>query len=165
MQKITTFLWFDHQAEEAAEHYVSVFSRRPGADPEASKVLDVSRYGEAGPGEPGSAMTVTLQLDGQRFIALNGGPHHTFNEAISLFVSCGSQEEVDFLWGELTEGGEESMCGWLKDRFGLSWQIVPDRLMELMNDPDPARGKRVMEAMLKMRKIDVPTLERAAEAA
>lgn len=165
MQKITTFLWFDHQAEEAAEHYVSVFSGRPGGDASTSKVLSVARYGEAGPGEPGTAMTVNFQLEGQEFIALNGGPEFTFDEAVSLFVRCGSQEEVDYFWERLTDGGEESQCGWLKDRYGLSWQIIPDRLMELLGDPDPERAKRAMTAMLQMRKIDVPTLERAAEAA
>ncbi len=165
MQKIVTFLWFDHQAEEAAEHYVSVFSGRPGGDPSTSKVLEVARYGEAGPGEPGTAMTVNFQLEGQEFIALNGGPEFTFDEAVSLFVRCGSQEEVDHFWERLTDGGEESQCGWLKDRYGLSWQIIPDRLMELLGDPDPARASRAMEAMLQMRKIDVPTLERAAGAA
>ncbi|HEU4355240.1 MAG TPA: VOC family protein [Actinomycetota bacterium] len=165
MQKITTFLWFDHHAEEAAEHYVSVFRGRPGGDPSTSKVLNVARYNEAGPGEPGTAMTVTFQLEGQEFIALNGGPEFPFTEAVSLFVHCGSQEEVDHFWDRLTDGGEESQCGWLKDRYGLSWQIVPDRMMDLIGDPDPERARRAMEAMLKMRKIDLPTIERAAEAA
>jgi predicted 3-demethylubiquinone-9 3-methyltransferase (glyoxalase superfamily) len=163
MQKITPFLWFDTQAEEAAEFYVSLFNTaRPSAE---SKMLDISRYGEAGPGEPGSAMTVSFELDGLRFVGLNGGPHHSFSEAVSFFVSCESQEEVDALWSALTEGGEESMCGWLKDRYGLSWQIVPTRLTELLGDPDPARAQRTMQAMLKMRKIDVGELERAADAA
>lgn len=165
MQKITTFLWFDHDAEEAAEHYVSVFQGRPGGDPGTSKVLNVARYGEAGPGEPGTAMTVNFQLEGQEFIALNGGPEFPFTEAVSLFVNCGSQEEVDHFWDRLTDGGEESQCGWLKDRYGLSWQIIPDRMMELIGDPDPERARRAMEAMLKMRKIDLPTIERAAAAA
>ncbi len=120
MQKITPFLWFDDQAEEAAEFYVSVFSRKRGAAPDASKVLSVSRYGDAGPGSAGTAMTVQFQLDGQEFTALNGGPHFTFTEAISLVVSCETQEEVDELWARLTEGGEEGQCGWLKDRYGLS---------------------------------------------
>lgn len=164
-QTITPFLWFDHQAEEAAELYVSVFSGRPGAEPDASKILSVSRYGEAGPGESGSVMTVRFQLDGQEFTALNGGPLFPFTEAISLQVSCRSQEEVDDLWARLTDGGEEGQCGWLKDRYGLSWQIVPTRLMELMGDPDPARAQRVTEAMLQMQRIDIPTLERAADTA
>ncbi|HET9724027.1 MAG TPA: VOC family protein [Actinomycetota bacterium] len=165
MQKITTYLWFDHEAEEAAEHYVSVFQGRPGGDPDTSKVLNVARYGEAGPGEPGTAMTVNFLLEGQEYVALNGGPEFRFTEAISLLVHCDSQEEIDHFWNRLTDGGEESQCGWLKDRFGLSWQIIPDRLMELLGDPDPERARRAMEAMLQMRKIDVPTLERAAAAA
>jgi predicted 3-demethylubiquinone-9 3-methyltransferase (glyoxalase superfamily) len=165
-QKITTYLWFDDQAEEAANLYVDVFKTRPGAPAAESKVTDVSRYGEAGPGEPGTAMTVTFELDGQEFIALNGGPQFPFTEAISLFVRCGSQDEVDHFWNALTsDGGEESQCGWLKDRFGLSWQIIPDRLMELIGDADPGRSQRAMEAMLKMQKIDVATLEKAADAA
>lgn len=162
MQKITPFLWFDDQAEEAAEFYVSVFSTRPGADAGASKVLNVSRYGEAGPGPAGAVMTVQFRLEGQEFTALNGGPQFPFTEAISLVVSCESQEEVDVLWAKLTDGGEEGQCGWLKDRYGLSWQIVPTRLMELASDPDPAKVQSVMKAMLQMRKIDVAALERAA---
>lgn len=163
MQTITPFLWFDTQAEEAAEHYVSVFTKldRPGE----TKVLNVSRYGEAGPGTPGSAMTVQFVLEGHGFTALNGGPHHAFTEAISFFVSCQTQDEVDHLWNALTEGGEESMCGWLKDRYGLSWQIVPAALMELLGDPDPGRSSRAMQAMLQMRKIDIAELRRAADAA
>jgi predicted 3-demethylubiquinone-9 3-methyltransferase (glyoxalase superfamily) len=132
MQKITTFLWFDHQAEEAAEFYVSVFRARRdshGGGGE-SEILDVSRYTEAGPGEPGTVLTVSFRLDGQEFIALNGGPEFPFTEAISLSVDCGTQAEVDQLWDALTEGGEESMCGWLKDRYGLSWQINLRRLGE-----------------------------------
>ena len=165
MQKISTVLWYEHQAEEAAEHYVEVFNSRPGSLG-TSKVTGVSRYGKAGPREPGSAMTVTFELEGQEYIALNGGPHHTFNEAISLLVRCGSQDEVDHFWGSLVSGGgEESMCGWLKDRYGLSWQIVPNRLFELIGDPDPERAKRATEAMLQMRKLDVAGLERAADAA
>jgi len=167
MQKITPFLWFDDQAEEAATFYVDVFTTRRvahagGGD---SKILDVSRYGEAGPGTPGSAMTVSFVLDGQELTALNGGPAHTFSEAFSLVVRCESQDEVDQLWAALSEGGEEGPCGWLKDRFGLSWQIVPTRLIELLGDPDPGRSQRAMQAMLQMRKIDIPTLERAADAA
>lgn len=162
MQRITPFLWFENQAEEAAEYYVSVFNTvRSSAD---AKVLDASRYGEGGPGEPGSVMTVSFELDGLRFTALNGGPEFSFTEAVSFFVSCDTQEEVDGFWSALTEGGEESMCGWLKDRYGLSWQIIPNRLMELLGDPDPARAQRAMQAMLQMRKIDVPELERAADA-
>lgn len=165
MQRITTYLWFDTQAEEAAEHYVSVFSNRPGGDPSTSKIVHVARYGEAGPGEPGSALTVNFELEGQGFIALNGGPHHRFTEAISLLVSCETQEEVDHFWGALTFGGEESMCGWLKDRYGLSWQIIPNALSELMGDPDPAKSQAVMQAMLRMRKIEIDGLRRAHETA
>jgi predicted 3-demethylubiquinone-9 3-methyltransferase (glyoxalase superfamily) len=162
-QTITPFLWFDHQAEEAAELYVSVFSKRGRGE---SRVTGVTRYGEAGPGEPGSAMTVQFVLEGQEFTALNGGPHHDFTEAVSFLVSCETQDEVDDLWEALTaDGGEESMCGWLKDRYGLSWQIIPARLMELLGDPDPGRSRRVMQAMLQMKKIDVAALEAAAEAA
>ena len=167
MQKITPFLWFDTQAEEAANFYVSVFSSRRGADSGRgpSKVVDVTRYGDAGPGTPGAAMTVTFQLDGQEFTALNGGPNHTFTDAISFVVNCQTQDEVDELWAALTKGGEEVACGWLKDRYGLSWQIVPTRLTELLTDPDPEKAQRVMQAMLQMKKIDIATLERAAEAA
>jgi len=167
MQKITPFLWFDTQAEEAANFYVSVFSSRRGADSGRgpSKVVDVTRYGDAGPGTPGAAMTVTFQLDGQEFTALNGGPNHTFTDAISFVVNCQTQDEVDELWAALTKGGEEVACGWLKDRYGLSWQIVPTRLTELLTDPDPEKARRVMQVMLQMKKIDIATLERAAEAA
>jgi predicted 3-demethylubiquinone-9 3-methyltransferase (glyoxalase superfamily) len=165
-QKINTYLWFNDQAEEAANLYVELFKTRPGEQAAESRVTNVARYGEAGPGEPGTAMTVNFELEGQEFIALNGGPQFPFTEAISLFVHCDSQEEVDYLWNALTsDGGEESQCGWLKDRFGLSWQIIPDRLMELIGDPDPGRSQRAMEAMLKMQKIDIATLERAADAA
>ncbi|MFP3992110.1 VOC family protein [Streptomyces sp. E11-3] len=154
MQKITTFLWFDDQAEEAAEFYTSVF----GGD---SQVLDVQRYGEAGPGEPGSVMVVSFELAGQKFAALNGGPQFKFTEAISLSVDCEDQAEVDTLWAKLTEGGEESQCGWLKDRYGLSWQITPRILPELLSDPDPAKAERAMKAMLGMQKIDVQALKDA----
>ena len=165
-QKINTYLWYNDQAEEAANLYVDLFKTRPGAQAAESKVTNVARYGEAGPGEPGTAMTVTFELQGQEFIALNGGPQFPFTEAISLFVHCDSQEEVDHFWNALTsDGGEESQCGWLKDRFGLSWQIIPDRLMELIGDTDPGRSQRAMEAMLKMQKIDIATLEEAADAA
>jgi predicted 3-demethylubiquinone-9 3-methyltransferase (glyoxalase superfamily) len=167
MQKITPYLWFDKEAEEAASLYVDLFNGRPGADaPTKSKVVEVARYGEAGPGQPGTAMTATFELEGQEFIALNGGPQFAFTEAFSIFVRCDSQEEVDYYWDALTsDGGEESQCGWLKDRFGLSWQIIPDRLMELLGDPNPGRSQRAMQAMLQMRKIDIATLERAADAA
>ncbi|GAA2273740.1 VOC family protein [Nonomuraea roseoviolacea subsp. roseoviolacea] len=150
MQKITTYLWFDHQAEEAAEFYTSLFA--------GSRVLDVVRHGEGGP-----AMMVTFELAGQRFLALNGGPEFRFTEAISLYVDCESQEEVDDLWARLTaDGGEESRCGWLKDRYGLSWQIIPRRLAELMSHPDPATARRVAAAMRTMNRIDVAELEKAA---
>jgi len=155
MQKITPFLWFDNLAEEAANFYVSIFKN--------SKILGVSRYGEAGPGPAGTVLTVTFQLDGHEFTALNGGPHFTFTEAISLFVNCETQQEVDELWAKLTAGGEESMCGWLKDKYGLSWQIVPRALMELMQDKDPVKARRVTEAMLQMRKIDIAKLQQAYE--
>jgi predicted 3-demethylubiquinone-9 3-methyltransferase (glyoxalase superfamily) len=167
MQKVTTFLWFDDQAEEAAGFYVSVFRARReafggGGD---SKILGVSRYGEAGPGAPGTAMTVQFMLDGQELIALNGGPEFPFTEAISLSVAAESQAEVDQLWDALTDGGEEVQCGWLKDRYGLSWQINPTRLGELLSDPDPERARRATEAMLLMKKIDIAALERAADGA
>ncbi|MGW4409584.1 VOC family protein [Nonomuraea sp. NPDC004702] len=155
MQKITTYLWFDNQAEEAAEFYTSIF-----AD---SRILEVQRYPEGGPGPAGQAMVVSFELAGQRFLALNGGPQFTFTEAISLYVDCASQEEVDDLWARLTDGGEESQCGWLKDRYGLSWQIVPRALQELMSVPDPAAAQRVAQAMLGMRKIEIKGLEDAAK--
>jgi predicted 3-demethylubiquinone-9 3-methyltransferase (glyoxalase superfamily) len=153
-QKIKTFLWYDADAEEAVNLYVSIF--------ENSRVVEVARYGEAGPGPKGSVMTVEFELDGQRFIALNGGPHFKFNEAISLSVECDTQQEIDELWSRLTAGGgQESQCGWLKDRFGLSWQINPAVLGKLFADPDPKKVKRTMEAMLKMKKMDIAALERA----
>ena len=156
MQKITPFLWFDSQAEEAAQHYVSIFRN--------SKILSVARYGDAGPGPKGSAMTVQFQLEGQEFTALNGGPHFKFNEAISLLVNCETQPEVDDLWAKLTAGGgQESQCGWLKDKFGLSWQIVPVGLGRMLQDKDPAKSRRVMEAMLQMRKLDLAKLKSAYE--
>ena len=165
-QKIVPYLWFDKEAEEAATLYVDLFKSRPGTPAGESKVIEVSRYTEAGPGEPGTAMVATFELDGQEFIALNGGPQFSFTEAFSIFVRCESQEEVDYFWNALTaDGGEESQCGWLKDRFGLSWQIIPNRLMELIGDPDPGRAQRAMQAMLQMQKIDIATLERAADAA
>ncbi|HEU5262822.1 MAG TPA: VOC family protein [Gemmatimonadales bacterium] len=154
-QKITTYLWFDGKAEEAANHYTSIFKN--------SKILSVTRYGDAGPGPKGAVMIVRFQLEGQEFIALNGGPQFKFTEAISLLVNCDTQEEVDELWSKLTAGGEESQCGWLKDKFGLSWQIIPSALMTLMQDRDPEKSKRVMEAMLQMKKIDIAALQRARE--
>jgi predicted 3-demethylubiquinone-9 3-methyltransferase (glyoxalase superfamily) len=153
MQKITPCLWFDNQAEEAARFYTSLFKN--------SKITHITRYSEAGPGVPGSVMVVNFQLDGHDFIALNGGPVFHFTEAISLSVDCQSQAEVDELWEKLTEGGEESQCGWLKDRYGLSWQIVPREFMELMSDPDPVKAKRVTEAMLQMKKLDVAKARQA----
>jgi predicted 3-demethylubiquinone-9 3-methyltransferase (glyoxalase superfamily) len=164
MQKITPFLWFDDKAEEAAEHYVSVFNARPGAAG-GSEILEVSRYGEGGRAEPGSVMTVSFRLEGQELTALNGGPDHALTDAFSFLVSCETQEEVDFLWSALTDGGEEGPCGWLEDRYGLSWQIIPTALSELLGDPDPGRSQRALQAMLQMSKIDIAGLQRAAEAA
>jgi predicted 3-demethylubiquinone-9 3-methyltransferase (glyoxalase superfamily) len=155
MQKITPFLWFDNQAEEAAKFYTSLFKN--------SKILGISRYGEGAPRPAGMAMIVTFQMDGQEFMALNGGPEFKFTEAVSLFVNCETQEEVDTYWEKLSDGGEKSQCGWLKDRFGLSWQIVPTALGELMGGPDPEKSRRVMEAMLKMTKIDIALLRDAYE--
>jgi predicted 3-demethylubiquinone-9 3-methyltransferase (glyoxalase superfamily) len=157
MQKITPFLWFDDQAEEAANFYTSIFKN--------SKILNISRYGEAGPRPEGMVMTVTFQLDGQQFTALNGGPEFKFTEAISFFVSCETQEEVDELWEKLTEGGEEVQCGWLKDKYGVSWQIIPTALMEMLQDKDAERAQRVMKAMLQMRKIDIRALRQVYETA
>ncbi|WP_326690889.1 MULTISPECIES: VOC family protein [unclassified Streptomyces] len=155
-QKIKTFLWFDTQAQEAAEFYVSLFDN--------SRILETSRYTETGPGETGSVMTVLFELAGQQYVALNGGPVFSFTEAISLQVDCDSQEEVDSLWEKLTaDGGQENDCGWLKDKYGLSWQIVPRRLMELISDPDRAKAAAVMAAMLTMKKLDLPALEAAAK--
>jgi predicted 3-demethylubiquinone-9 3-methyltransferase (glyoxalase superfamily) len=158
MQKITPFLWFDNQAEEAIHFYTSIFKE--------SKVTHVARYGDAGPGPAGSVMSATFELAGQQFMALNGGPQFKFTEAISLYVNCHSQAEVDELWEKLTQdGGEEGPCGWLKDRFGLSWQIIPATLGELLTDPDPEKAQRVMQAMLQMKKIDIATLQRAYDQA
>lgn len=156
MQKITPCLWFDTEGEEAARFYTSVFPN--------SRIVDVARYGSAGPRPEGTVMTVSFDLDGQRFVALNGGPEFAFNEAVSFQVSCETQEEVDTYWSKLSEGGEEGPCGWLKDRFGLSWQIVPTVLPELIADPDREKSQRVMSAMLGMRKIEIEALERAAQA-
>ena len=155
MQKITPFLWFDDQAEEAAKLYTSIF--------ENSRIVKVAQYGEAGPGKPGSAMTVEFELEGQGFVGLNGGPAHRFTEAVSFSVTCETQDEVDELWTKLSDGGEEGPGGWLKDRFGLSWQIVPEALPRLLTDPDREKAQRVMEAMLQMGKIEIAELERAAQ--
>ncbi len=157
MQKITPCLWFDTEGEEAAKLYTSVIPN--------SKIGKITRYGSAGPRPEGMAMTVSFELDGQEFVALNGGPEFTFDEAISFQVSCKDQDEVDAYWDTLSEGGEEGPCGWLKDRFGLSWQIVPTRLHELLSDPDPEKSQRAMAAMLEMKKIVIADLERAAVAA
>jgi predicted 3-demethylubiquinone-9 3-methyltransferase (glyoxalase superfamily) len=153
MQKITPFLWFDDQAEEAMHFYTSIFKN--------SKVGTVSRYPEGAPGPAGKVMSATFQLEGQEFMALNGGPLFKFTEAISLFVNCETQEEVDALWAKLSARGKESQCGWLKDKFGLSWQIIPTALGKMLGDPDRERAKRVMQAMLKMKKIDIAGLKRA----
>jgi predicted 3-demethylubiquinone-9 3-methyltransferase (glyoxalase superfamily) len=155
MQKITPFLWFDDKAEEAMNFYVSIFKD--------SKILEVSRYGEAGPGQLGTVMTGTFQLNGQEFMALNGGPEFKFTEALSFFVNCETQQEVDQLWEKLSEGGEEGQCGWLKDKYGLSWQIVPSILGELLADKDAGKAQRVMQAMLQMHKIDIKKLKQAYE--
>src|SRR5688572_30318876 len=155
MKKITPFLWFDSQAEEAANFYVSIFKN--------SKILNIARYGKAGPGPEGSVMTVEFELDGQRFKALNGGPHFKFTEAVSFSVDCKTQQEVDELWEKLTAGGEEGPCAWLKDKYGLSWQINPTILGEMLSDPDPQKSRRVMEAMLKMKKIIIEDLKLAYE--
>ena len=156
MSRISPFLWFDDQAEEAAKLYVSLFPN--------SKITSVSRYGEAGPGEPGSVMIVSFELDGLSVTALNGGPAFKLSEAFSMSVDCADQAEVDRYWDALIEhGGQPSQCGWLKDRFGLSWQIVPRALPRLLGDPDRAKAQRVMAAMLKMHKLDVAALEAAAQ--
>ena len=147
MQKIKPFLWFDNQAEEAANFYVSIFKN--------SKILSVARYGDAGPGPKGSVMTVSFELDGQKFVGLNGGPHFKFTEAISFTVICKTQEEVDDFWKKLTEGGQEVECGWLKDKYGLCWQITPEILPQMLSDPDPQKASRVMQTMMKMKKIDI----------
>jgi predicted 3-demethylubiquinone-9 3-methyltransferase (glyoxalase superfamily) len=153
MQKITPFLWFDGCAEEAMKHYVSIFKN--------SKAGSTMRYGDAGPGPKGAVMSVTFQLDGQEFFALNGGPQFKFTEAISLFVSCETQQEVDYFWDRLGAGGQTSRCGWLKDRFGLSWQVVPSALGQMLRDPDAARATRVMKVMMTMEKLDIAQLQQA----
>ena len=155
MTRITPCLWFDTEGEEAAAFYVSLFKN--------SRITDVSRYGEAGPRPAGTVMVVSFELDGQPFTALNGGPEFTFNEAISLQVDCQTQEEVDYYWDGLTAGGEEGPCGWLKDRYGVSWQVVPNALITLIQDPDPGRSKRAMAAMMTMKKIDIAALQAAAD--
>ena len=156
MPKITPCLWFDTQGEEAAEFYTSIFPN--------SRIVDVARYGEAGPREAGTVMVVKFELDGQELVALNGGPEFTFDEAISFQIDCADQEEVDRYSEALTDGGEQGPCGWVKDRFGLSWQVVPARLIELLGDPDEAKAQRAMAAMLEMRKIDIAAVEAAADA-
>ncbi len=153
MQKITPFLWFNDNAEQAIELYLSVFKD--------SKIVNVHRYGDAGPGPKGSVMSATFQLEGQSFMALNGGPHYSFSPAISLFVSCETQAEVDELWKKLSEGGTTNRCGWLTDRFGVTWQIIPSVLGRLLGDKDPQKSQRVMQAMLQMDKIDIAGLQRA----
>ena len=156
MQKITPCLWFDTEGEEAAKFYTSVFPN--------SRIVDVARYGSAGPRPEGTVMLVSFELDGEAFVALNGGPEFTFSEAISFQVSCETQDEVDAFWSRLSEDGEEGPCGWLKDKFGVSWQIVPTALPRLLQDLDREKSQRVMEAMLKMKKIEIDVLERAAAA-
>jgi predicted 3-demethylubiquinone-9 3-methyltransferase (glyoxalase superfamily) len=157
MQKITPFLWFEDQAEEAVNFYTSIFKN--------SRILNVARYSEAGPGPAGSVMTATFELEGQEFTALNGGPQYKFTEAISFVVNCKTQKEVDELWEKLTAGGEEGPCGWLKDKFGVSWQIVPTALGEMLSDPNPVKAQRVAEAMFKMKKLEIPVLRQAYEQA
>ena len=155
MPTITPNLWFDTQSEEAAEFYVSVFPD--------SKITNVTHYGDAGPREAGMVLTVDFVLDGQQYTAINGGPEFPFSEAISLLINCADQDEVDYYWAKLSEGGEEGPCGWLKDRYGLSWQVCPVGMNEMLNDPDPARGQRAMAAMLSMQKIDLAALYAAAD--
>ena len=157
MQKITPFLWFDNQAEEAVNFYISLFKN--------SKVNTTKRYGDAGPGPKGSVMIVSFQLEGQDFIALNGGPSFKFTPALSLYVDCETQDEVDQLWEKLSAGGRKDRCGWLQDKYGLSWQIIPRALQQLMSDPDPKKSASVMQAMLQMDKIDIEALRRAHEKA
>lgn len=157
MPQITPNLWFDTQGQEAAEYYCSIFPN--------SKVTDVTYYGEAGPGPAGTVLTVDFVLDGQAFTAINGGPEFTFTEAISLLINCEDQEEVDYYWSKLTDGGQEVQCGWLKDRYGLSWQVCPPGMLELLNDPDPGRSQRAMKAMLGMKKLDLAALRAAADGA
>src|SRR4051794_38947935 len=155
LQRITPNLWFDGQAEEAAAFYCSVFPN--------SRIVRVSRYTDAGPGPAGSVMAVEFELDGQRLVGINGGPEFTFSEAVSLAVNCAGQDEVDHYWERLSEGGEEGPCGWLKDRYGLSWQVVPEGMDDVFDDPDPKRAERAMQAMFGMRKLDVAALHAAAD--
>jgi predicted 3-demethylubiquinone-9 3-methyltransferase (glyoxalase superfamily) len=155
MPNITPFLWFDNNAEDAMNFYVSIFPD--------SKILEVSRYGDGGPGPKGTVMVATFELSGKRFLALNGGPVFQFTEAVSFVIDCANQEEVDHYWAKLSEAGRTDRCGWLKDRFGLSWQVVPTILSKLMRDPDPARSKRAMDAMMTMEKLDIAALQRAAD--
>lgn len=155
MQKITPFLWFDGKAEEAMNFYTAVFKN--------SKVLSITRYGEGAPGPKGTVMTGTFQLEGQKFIALNGGPHFTFSPAISFFVNCETQQEIDEFWEKLSEGGEKQRCGWLKDRYGVSWQIVPAILGEMLKDAEPEKSNRVMKALLQMDKLEIEALKHAYE--
>jgi predicted 3-demethylubiquinone-9 3-methyltransferase (glyoxalase superfamily) len=157
MPKLTPFLWFDSEAQEAAQLYTSVFPD--------SRIIGVSRYGEAGPGTPGSVMTVEFELDGKRFVALNGGPEFSFSEAVSFQIDCETQEEVDHYWSKLGDDGEHGPCGWLKDRFGLSWQVVPTALPRLLSDSDREKAQRVMACMLQMSKLEIAELEAAAAAA
>jgi predicted 3-demethylubiquinone-9 3-methyltransferase (glyoxalase superfamily) len=155
MQKITPFLWYDTQAEEAANYYVSIFKN--------SKIISVNRYGDTGPGPKGSVMTVEFELDGQRFVGLNGGPHFKFTEAVSFVVGCATQDEVDYFWEKLSDGGQEVQCGWLKDKYGLSWQVVPNIAIEYLKDKDPGKSQRVMKEILQMKKIEIEPLKKAYE--
>ncbi|MET9552613.1 VOC family protein [Streptomyces sp. NPDC006645] len=155
MPKITPNLWFDGQAEPAAEYYIGIFPN--------SRITGITHYGEAGPGQAGTVLTVEFELDGQTFIGINGGPQFTFDEAVSFMIDCADQEEVDYYWEKLSDGGEEGPCGWLKDRYGLSWQVVPGGMQEMLNDPDQERGQRAMKAMLGMKKIDLAALLAAAD--
>jgi predicted 3-demethylubiquinone-9 3-methyltransferase (glyoxalase superfamily) len=157
MEKITPFLWFDNQAEEAMNFYVSIFKN--------ARVLGVVRYGEAGPGPPGSAMTAKFELEGQQFVGLNGGPQFKFTEAVSFAIDCENQEEVDYFWEKLLEGGTESQCGWLKDKYGLSWQVVPTILVKYLQGGNAERSQRVMKAVMQMKKIDIATLQQAYDQA
>lgn len=161
MKKITPMLWFENQAEQAAEHYIAVFSKRPGANRGESRVLEISRFGEAGPGPAGSVMVVRFVLEGQEFSALNGGPEFHFSGAISFVIECENQQEVDYFWKALAQGGEEGPCGWLKDRYGLSWQVVPREMMEMFSSPEKEKAQRAVKAMLGMKKLDVTELRRA----
>jgi predicted 3-demethylubiquinone-9 3-methyltransferase (glyoxalase superfamily) len=155
MPKLTPNLWFDSEAEEAADFYISVFKN--------SRVVNVTHYTEGGPREAGTVMTVEFELDGQSFVGINGGPQFKFDEAVSFQITCETQDEVDYYWDKLTEGGEESQCGWLKDRFGLSWQVVPTGMEAVFSDPDPKRAERAMKAMLGMKKLDIAALRSAAD--